>query len=441
MKYNINFFIAITCAVVLFSSCAKIAVEEDDEIPSLVSEQESAKLNIITRSATSDSEESLFADGCVYILNAAGKCVQMLSFNEESNQATAQLAAGTYNLYAVAGDDLSRFSLPTQSEATSSSVITLLNGKVMDDLLMASAEVELEDGETVNQNLVLKHKVICVDDIEIREVPQFVTKVEISLSPLYSSVQLDGDYLSTPTESYKVALTKQDDGKTWKVTPHQMLFPSKGLPTIKVSITTDEGVVAYSYTAAEELPANHHITIIGTYKVSQGVTLTGVLTDGGWDEDRIITFDFDESNEMNPVAGQFFRDYYVVTVDASSRKAVLLAKAVVDYVAPNSEDSQDPWLQAFVAPMAALDKPLGVSAGNWRLPTTTEVKIFTADPNVINFTTSKGSLVSATYYCLEGNSLNWGESSTTDYINYIFRTGSGFYASGIYLRPVIDITY
>lgn len=438
MKLNVIFFIAAVCVVLCFFSCERITTEGDSEVPSTILDPGlcSAKLNIITRAGVDDGEANVITDGRIYIFNSVGKCVQLLSTNEESNQTTTYLSAGSYMLYAIGGDDLSRFILPTQEEVIPASVITLQEGKVMDDLMMANAEVELEDGEIVNQNLALKHKVICVDEVEIKQIPQTVSKVEVSLTPLYASVFLNGDYPPSPTESYKIALTKQNDGTTWKATPNQMLFPSKGNPTIKVSITTDEGVMSYSYNASEELPANHHITIVGTYKVAQGVSLTGVLTDAGWDENRTITFDFDEDSQDEPVAGQFYYDYYVVSVDEINRTAVLLSKVEVDYVAPADGAAQNLWLEAFVIPMSVLETPMGIS-GKWRLPTLAEAMLITKDPNAIYF--GKDGL-SITIFFLDGNILKWAEGQITDN-DYTFKSGSSKFNSGIYLRPVIDVTY
>ena len=437
MKLNKNFLITALFAVWTCSSCERIAVEEENEVPSGVITQGygTAKLNVITRAGVDNSEDNVITDGRIYIFNSADKCVQILSINGETNQSTVQLTAGSYTLYAVGGDDLTRFTLPTQSEATPTSIIKLFDGKVMEDLLMASAEVTLEDGESLNQNLILKHKVMCVDAIEIRQVPLTVTKVEVTITSLYTSVQLNGDYLASSTNHYKIALEKDTDGdgKTWKATPNQMLFPSKGNPTIKVSVTTDEGTIGYAYNAAEEFPANHHITIIGTYKATQGVSLTGILTDGGWEEDRTITFDITDDNQTEPIAGEFFRGYYVVSVAEAKRTAVLLSQTQVDYVAPSGNATSAQWQQAFVGPMAALDKPVGAS-GNWRLPTKAEAELITKDPNAVTI----NSIASISIFCLDGNVLCWGEYRISD---GLFHSGTTGFNSNVYLRPVIDITY
>lgn len=399
----------------------------------------SAKLNIFAR-ASGDAENGTITEGKVYIFNNDGLCVQVLTMDEESQQFATQLAAGRYTLYAIGGDDLTRFALPTQGEAAPNSVITRLPGKVMDDLMMASAVVDLEDEEPLNQNMILEHKVVCIDNIEIREVPLTATKVEMTFSPLHSAVCLNGTFPATPTESYMIALTKQADGTTWKAEPDQMLFPSKGSPAVNVLITTSTGTLSYSYTAAE-MVANHHFNIVGTYQVSQGVSLSGTLTAGDWGEDQTITFDMDESDMevvYFPVAGTFYNGYYVVSVDVPNRTAVLLAKEKLDYTVPGSNASNVQWKAALVSPMAALEKPTGVTNA-WRLPTLAEVDIFARDTQVTYFGETSGN--TPNFYCLDGEErLNWAYMHRDNDVYELHYGYSGF-VDRIHLRPVIEVNF
>lgn len=439
MELHLKFSIIVALfAIFAFSSCERILVKEDNEVDFAQTDygNRTAMLNVITRAGNTSDDENIISEGRIYIFNSESKCIQMLSTDGETNQVTTQISAGSYTLYAVGGNDLSRFSLPTKEEAIPTSIIKCLDGKVMDDFLMVRSDVELEDGETLNHNLVLERQVLCLDEIEIRQVPKTATKVEVSLTSFYGYVQLNGEFLSSPTESYKIVLTKQDDEKTWKATPKQMLFPSNGNPTIKISITTDNGVMAYSYNATEELPANHHFTIIGTYKATQGVTLTGILTAGGWGEDRTITFDIEDDNQdvYFPMAGEFFNDYYIVTVDEASHTAVLLSQSEIDYEAPINDSPQDLWLQAFVAPMAALDKPFGIQCGNWRLPTLNEAEIITGDPQAIYYAKNGNSI---NIFCFDGDVLNWAQTRKDEG----FKHGSTKLSTSVYLIPVIDIHY
>lgn len=433
-------FLLLACATIVLSACEKAVLPEDD----LLSEEmestiHSAKLNIVA-SAEDEAGEGTLNEGKVFLFNHEDKCVQLLTMNEENHRIEAQIPAGQYTLYAIGGDDLTRFELPSQEEATPTSVITRLSGKMMTDLMMATAYLDVEEGETLNQNISLTHVVFCLDEIELREMPSGVTSVEVTLAPLYSAVQLDGSYEETPTESYKVALEKQTDGTTWKTENQQMLFPSKGKPTIKVSMITTTGSMSYSFTSAEELEPNHHFDIVGTYKATQGVSLSGIMTDGGWGEDRTINFDIDEKDvEVElPVAGQFYQNYYVVSVDEAQRRAVLLAKEDLTYTAPAEGAASSVWQASFVAPMAALAKPAG-AAGNWRLPTLDEVDIFARDTQVVSFNQSTGDTMN--FYCLgEEEKLCWafihrGDNGTE------LKWGTGGFIERIRLRPVIEVAF
>lgn len=432
MKANILSILTVA-ACLLLPSCEK-AILIDTEEPSEELGERTAKLTVITRA---DDANNTVAQGCIYVFNSAGKCVQLMSTTTGSNSATVMLAAGSYSLYAVGSDDLTRFNLPTQSNATPTSIITLAEGKTMGDLLLKKADVTLEDGETLNQTIALEHKVLCINDISIKKVPANVTKVEVSISPLYGSVTLSGTYPDTPVESYKIGLTKQSDGTTWLAEPEQMLFPSAGTPTIKIMLTTSEGTQGYSYTASEELPANHHFSISGTYMAAQGVSITGLLTTASWGEDRSITFNFDDNNAYaeTPVAQQFYDGYYVISVNSQAKTAVVLSKRKVEYTAPSSGSAESAWLGAFEQPMADLEKPTGAS-GAWRLPTLSEVQIFTKDTQVVTFGNNGNT---PSYFCLDGSTLMWAYTNHSD-DEYVFKKGTN-YNSSVLLRPVISIAY
>jgi len=404
----------------------------EDSEASEYGELKNARLTVTTRA---DGENNV-AQGSIYIFNQEGKCIQLLSTDEVSNAVSVQLEPGNYSLYAVGGNDLTRFSMPKQNEATTTSVITRLEGKVMDDLLMKKADISLEDGEAISQTISLEHKVICLSHLEIKQVPDNVTKVEVAISPLYSSIRLDGTYPETPTESYKIALTKQVDGKTWAATPQQMLFPSKGTPTIKVTVATATEVQAYSYTASEELPENHHFTIIGTYKVSHGVSLTGILTAAEWGEDRTISFDIDNKYLVYPEPGQFYNGYYVVTADKTAKTAVLLAKESVNYTVPGENAEAEEWQQSITSAMSTLTLPEGV-IGSWRLPTLQEVSIFTKDARIVSFDSEGCSQV---FFCSNNGSFGWGYS-VKDGNEYTLKKGKTPLKSFMLLQPVIDINY
>ena len=412
-------------------SCEKTVIDSTEPVGG--SDNGSAKLIVTTRGNEDNSTTGL-KEGRIYVFNSAGKCVKLLSTDENSLEATTRLAAGTYSLYAIGSTDLSRFNLPTEAEATPTSVITLKEGQEMTEFFEKSVEVTLADDETKEQPITLDRKVLGVSKIEIKSVPDEVTKVEVGLSSFYGSIRVDGTYPETPITNYRVELEKQNDG-SWLITPNQMLFPSVGVPTIEVVYTLAAGTMSFSYTATEAMVANYKVNITGTYK--QGAQMTCQLTAQAWGDDKDVNFDFNEENQVvyHPVAGEFCNGYYCVTANDATGKAVLLAKNKITYTAPSASD-EAAWLAALVGPMAALDKPAGIS-NNWRLPTLAEAEIISKDEQIQEFSSAGNS---AAYFCKDGNgALNWGYTNKNEN-NYTFHTGTQF-ASSVTLRPVIDLDY
>ena len=422
------------CVVLALSSCEKVVLNESSD-----DEQSLGKsvLTVITRGeGDEEGETTPVAEGRVYVFNKSGKCVEMLSSDDDGQTATVYLTAGNYTLYAVGGD-LARLNLPVKSAASPSSVISVAEGKVLDEVLLKKEEVTLKDGNELNKTITLERKVISLDLIEVKDVPTSVKKVEVVLSPLYGSVRLDGTYPDDPVESYKAELTKQADGKTWSVAPKKIVFPSKGLPTTRLTFTTDEGTDSYAYTASESLEANHAYSLSGTYQTS-GVKMTGSLTVGSWGESRKMTFSFSsEQAAYSPVAGKMCNGYLVLSVDEEQRKAVLLADQEVDYTAPTATDAtNDDWQAAVTAAMAAHELPKNIS-GSWRLPTAAEVEQFSIDTRVANWGSNTHSPV---YFCLVDGKFGWGYTMREESSNVFYRNYTPFNDTMV-LRPVIDITY
>ena len=416
------------------AACEKIVLT--DEGLNVEEKEGTAFLTLSTRGPGDETMSVNIAK--IYIFNSTGNCVEILTIDGETTEATAQLSAGTYTLYAVGGNDLERFTLPTQTAATATSLITLVEGKAMDDLVMKSAVLTLDDGDEESLALTLDRKIISIDKVELTSVPTDVTKVEVTLSSFYTAIQLNGTFDDTSITDYTVELTKQSDGTTWSIQPEQLMMPSKGVPTITMTLTTPTGTNSYAYTAAEALAANHHYTISATHEVPQGATLAVSVNAVAWGDNHAVEFDFDESHTVyRPVAGTFCNGYYVVSVDATQRKAVLLAKQkLVPYTAPEAGSPATDWRAALTAPMASLEKPINIT-NNWRLPTSAEVAIFSKDTQLVTFSSNGNS---KNYFCEDDNTLKWAythHTDTSDDLNW----GTTDFNGTIRLRPVIDIDY
>lgn len=426
------------------SSCSKEVIDD-----SLSQAKATSTLKIVTRGdRTDDPEESPnISSGFIYIFSG-NTCVSRLAISDVDTSPSAKLAAGTYTLYAVGGEDiLSRFSFPEQNDANAKSEITQVPGKAMDDLLMCEASVTLKDGEEKLMNLALERKVISIEQVTINNVPEDVDNVEVQLEPLYKKIYLDGTY---PTETGYESVELTEDGETeglWSFSSHHYCFPASTKPTITVSFTIAENTKSYSYISTQDLPANHKLKIVGTYTEAKGVTLSGILTGTDWGEDITISFDFDEdgsstSGDNNdepaadaPVQGSTYLGCYVVSVDQDAKTAVLLSPTKKRDYSVDGVDQEG----SIAILNAALQSWSSESeaVGTWRIPTLDEAQIFLGDVTVTETIGIEG------YYCFVGSVLKKLSVQTNSQTGENEITGPYPSLSGDldYLRPVINITY
>ena len=426
-----NKTITLLCVAIALSGCEKASFNDEWAVgPAPLA---TSTLSVTTRGAGVDGGATI-PDGRIYVFNKSNTCVALLTTGEAGQTESAQLPEGTYTLCAVGSEDLSIYNLPAQGEATPSSVISLKAGEERGDLLMKNSTTTLEDGDTKALSIELFHQVLCLDAVEIRQVPTNVTKVEVTMGKFYSTIQLNLTKPDTPTEDYTVSLTKQADGTTWKATPEQMLLPSVGKPSIKVLFTTDNDTRGYAYTASEDLKANNHVSITGTYAGAVNATLSGKLSAAAWGNGQDLSFDFDKSlTYYAPVAGQYTNGYYAVSVDETTHKAVLMAKANIGY---DDVSSDGDWRKMINDLMAGLETPPNTT-GSWRLPTKDEVAIFSKDTQIVTFD-DKGQ--SKSYFCDDNGTLGWAytQKNGSEY-QLVYNTTN--FNRAIRIRPVIDITF
>jgi hypothetical protein len=133
---------------------------------------------------------------------------------------------------------LSSLVLPTQAEATPSSVLTLAENQSLGDLLMTQSTVTLDDGESEDVSLALERKVLEMTSVTINQVPDDITGVQVSVGTLYGQVQLNGEYVVSSSAPCVITLTSQGSG-TWAATPQLITFPSKSKPVITITFTAD----------------------------------------------------------------------------------------------------------------------------------------------------------------------------------------------------------
>lgn len=394
MKSDFIVLGAVISGVLCWGSCTREVCNEtgrEDHMPR-------HELRVMTRTAEGDEIQ-----GRVYLMSPTGLCQALLETDASGAYVSTQLPAGAYEVYAVGSDDLGNYALPVEEEAEAGSVISVASGKTMGDLLMRHDQVNLTDEATNTLDLELDRKVICLSEVTVRQVPADVTGVSITIDSLYAGVRLDGNYIGT--ERCQVVLEAAEDSLgLWRATPGLLRFPSKGNPKVTVAFVSEEGTKTYALGMEETFEPNHHVSLEGTYPQTDTIPAPAV-----------------------PVAGELYKGCYVVTVDESQSKAVLLSptanKGYRSAAAVNTALSNWPAVQGIT--------------GRWRLPTVEEVNIFGLDYELIGLAMSSEML----FYCQDG-----GQVSTISIRRYPtkYLIGSptpAYIGYNTLLRPVLDLSW
>ena len=369
--------LALAMAAVVLTACEKSIVDEELQTPN-------ATLQVTTR-GTNDAVVAYPVQ--VYVFqNDICRAVQTIG--DAGQTLNIALTEGTYSVYAVGGASSTDYNLPTKDDATTTTAITLKDGKALTDLMAATATATLVDGGTNTVTLGLARKVMMIQDIEIKKIPTAATAVSVTFAPLWQNITVGANYAGT-TGSSTIALAKQSDGRTWKNTASAYLLPPASQPaSVSVNITIGGTTKTYTYSTSDQLEAGYKINIDGTYTEAVGVALTGTITGATWLGERTISFTFDENgangtngnNEPDPnnntaatdypAAGSTYQGCYVLAADVADdgQSAELTLMSPSETVCVGTE-----------AAVTAALATLGTAAvSGWELPTKSQMQLVEA---------------------------------------------------------------
>ena len=426
-------FFAAVLAVLGLTACEKtLDVGEDNTSTGQV---KNSVLQVRTRGASGDG--ATVAYPVVVYVFVGDECKASQTIGDEGQTLNIALTEGTYSVYTVGGASASDYVLPTVSDALTTSAIALQEGKVLTDLMTASATVTLVDGGTNTVTLGMTRKTMLIQDVTIKKVPSTATAVTVTIAPLWHSLTIGGAYSSTNGSS-TIALTRQEDGRTWKNNGSTYLLPPCSQPaSVSVNITMGGTTKTYTYNTSDELEAGYKINIDGTYTEAVGVNLTGTITGATWLGERTISFTFDEDgssmsgNDNNggdndgdtqdfPSVGDTYQGCYVlaVTVEDDGQSAEVVLLSPNERAVTSASDAE--------SALASLDVD-GIS--DWTVPTKAQMDAFAAKRNDVTPAPAAG------IYLYKNNNGNYCQ-----YTLATGATGSANYITGINLRPVAIVS-
>ena len=347
---NRNLFWGLLAAVLL-TACEKGLDELGEGMsPSPTGQVTNSVLQVRTR-GTSPSEEATVAYPVQVYVFQGDKCKAAQTIGDEGQTLNIPLVEGTYSVYAVGGAGSTDYNLPTKDNATTTTALTLKEGRSLTALMAAQATATLIDGGTNTVTLGLQRKTMLIQDVTIKKIPAPATAVSVTIAPLWQALTVSGAFANAG-QSQTIALTKQADNRTWTNDAAAFVMPPSSQPaSVSVNITIGGTTKTYTYSTSDQLEAAYKINIDGTYAEAVGVSLTGTITGATWLGERTISFNFDENgsstsgnNDNNgggnnnndnpnnqdnfPAAGDTYQGCYVLAVsviDANSAELTLLS--------------------------------------------------------------------------------------------------------------------
>ena len=337
-------------AVLGLTACEKGLDAEGEFTSSTASQVTNSVLQVTTRGGGGSNDATIAYPVQVYVFQG-NDCKAVQTIGDEGQTLNIPLVEGTYSVYAVGGAGSTDYNLPTKDNATTTTALTLKEGRSLTDLMAASATATLVDGGTNTVTLGMTRKTMLIQDVTIKKIPTAATAVSVTIAPLWQSLNVNGTY-SIAGQSTTIALTKQSDNRTWTNDAAAFVMPPSSQPaSVSVNITDAATTKTYTYSCSDQLEAAYKINIDGTYTEAVGVSLTGTITGATWLGERTISFEFDENasstsgnNDNNgcgnnnndnpntqdnfPAAGDTYQGCYVLavtTIDANSAELTLLS--------------------------------------------------------------------------------------------------------------------
>lgn len=267
----------LSAAICLLGSACQSLVDED------ITMGEEGTLKVKTRSSTG---EEISYPLSLYAFSEKGDCVASQTVGNADESTRLSLPAGTYKIVSVSGYS-EGYEIP--AEPHWEDVIRLVGEAGAEvPLMIGKADVTVGADKESRLELVLSYAVTAVD-FTFSQVPSEVAAVSVVLSPLYSSINMKGDYVDA---DYALSLDcSLNTGNLWS-TRTKYVFPMNGAETtLSIVMKLKNGeVVTHGYVWKDAPKAGQPYHLHGEY--SDGFALRGDFVVSGWKEAEEVEFTF-----------------------------------------------------------------------------------------------------------------------------------------------------
>ncbi len=268
--------IILSCITIV--SCQQLP-EDDDSTDSSLEQTLTVKVR-------SSEEAEIDYPLYLYAFNKSGKLAASQTIDEEGKDMALTLSEGDFQVVAVAGvcDDYELPENPSLQDA-----IVLLNDEgAATPLMIGKADIGVSRNAGTTAEIALSY-VVAQLNVKLKNVPTDISTVQLSVSPLHSSLSMGGEY-GGDAQKIKVDCSLNDDG-TWSAQP-TYIFPGSGKETtFSVYFKKEDGTeLTYGYTYQGTPEANHPFNITGSF--ADGIIVGGSFEITGWEEAINVEFTF-----------------------------------------------------------------------------------------------------------------------------------------------------
>ena len=421
-------------AAAMLAACSKDVVDETSGTSENDNAAKNSVLQVRTRGGGGGSDATVSYPVQIYVFQGE-ECRAFQTIGDAGQTLNIPLVEGTYNVYAIGGAGSTDYNLPTKDNATTTTALTLKEGRSLTDLMAASATATLVDGGTNTVTLGMTRKTMLIQDVTIKKIPTAATAVSVTIAPLWQALTVSGAFANAG-QSQTIALTKQADNRTWTNDATAFVMPPSSQPaSVSVNITIGGTTKTYTYSCSDQLEAGYKIHIDGTYTEAVGVNLTGTITGATWLGERTISFEFDEngssatentenSGNAVPSVGDTYQGCYVLAVNDEDDYAevTLLSPTELEFYDVNSTTMQTN-IEAALATVTSGD------ISGWEVPTTAEAHLmYDAREAICNLT-------AGSYLCHGGT--GYRAFKPTD---AVFTSSPSTIKASTVLRPVATVS-
>lgn len=271
MKNIYHIFIYVIVIFITFALVACEKIDSDDYT------EESGNTNyqtvkIATRVAA-DSDNIAYPIRIRAVNNKGDVCGEQVIENANSSL-SLKLPQGEYRITAISG----------KAEFT--------NGWQNEPMLIGHTDVKVTDAP-IHCTIVLAYAVASIETT-LSKLPDNVSAVNITLSPLYTCIDEGGEYGNIGNVT--IPLQKETTG-VWRAGPAYVLPGTGTLTTMTIAMTTSSGQETYSVTYQASLSAGIPYRFEGTFSGSldTGYAVSGTFENAGWQDEVIGEFTFGPS--------------------------------------------------------------------------------------------------------------------------------------------------